>query len=530
MINNVHSDYTKHEKAWVRASDCYAGEEVIKSKTTQYLPKLGHHYDPKTGDQEYEVYLNYAKFFGATYRTVTALTGLVCRKDIYVEGKNTEKYIHDFTIDNRSITTAAESAVNETLLKYRMGILVSYPDIDTSNMTKQEFIDKGIHAYAALYKTEDIINWKLEKVNGRMVPTLIVLKEAIADPFPTDKFDTDTITQYSVLELENGVYKHSVYLDDLAYQTTELTRTTYGYLYKEIYPEINGKTLDYIPFFPITPKGISWDIEDSPMAPIVDLNIGHYRNSATYEQALVKTASPTTVLRGFQGDRDKKIILGGSQAILVSADGGADYLEYQGTGISEIRQAMDIKQKQMAVLGAGILSNEKTSNVSAESESIQQSGEQAVLASIAKSASDAFTQALRLMVSWDDYEGDLSEEDLAKISVRLNTDFSPNSLTANDINALIVAWQKMALSDKELFEIFKKGEIIPAEMTFDEHITQVESSAMFQLVNSVEQGANNPLREKAIQASTTTAGTERLSNPNDPNNPNSKDNIITNEE
>lgn len=58
-------------------------------------------------------------------------------------------------------------------------------------------------AYAVLYPAEQIINWHSERVNGRDVLTLVVLKEQgnIQHRRPTDDFQFETVEQMRVLKL-----------------------------------------------------------------------------------------------------------------------------------------------------------------------------------------------------------------------------------------------------------------------------------------------------------------------------------------
>jgi hypothetical protein len=61
-------------------------------------------------------------------------------------------------------------------------------------------------AYVSLYTAEQIINWRVERVNGRTVPTLIVLREnSTANPAPgEDPFAIQVQDQIRVLKLVPG--------------------------------------------------------------------------------------------------------------------------------------------------------------------------------------------------------------------------------------------------------------------------------------------------------------------------------------
>lgn len=507
MVSQEHPDYLDNTSLWKANRDAYKGQKEIKKNTTTYLPMLGYHREAgEAGKEAYATYLNQAVWFDGTYRTVTSSVGLIFRKPPFVQGgESVKKYEEDFTVDNRSLNTAAEELVREEVIQGRVGILVSYPDIDTTDLSQQEVEDQNIHAYSAIYKTESIINWRLEKVKGKVVPTLVVLAEEGIPWNTSDRFYTQTTTQYRVLELdEEGYYKQSLYRT-----TGDLGSTSNLEPSETYYPRMNGEKLSYIPFFPIAPNGIDWEVARSPIQGITNLNIAHYRNSAIYEAALVITASPTAVLKGYSAETDSKLILGGNNAITLPTDGDAKFLEYEGGGLDSIEKSMNTKKKEMAVLGLRLLSSEQNINEGADTASIHKVGEQASLSSIAHSVSDALTSALKLMVKWDN-----PDENIDDVKVTLNSDFSPSLLTSNDLNALTVMNKSLIISDREMFDILKRGEIIPADMPFLKHQAELKTSLYYDMVmRSLEDMDSGDDSTKAVDF-------RRLTKPEDPGNAN----------
>ena len=488
MITQTHSDYAKNTKQWAKNRTFFEGEEAVKAQGSIYLPLLGYHkleVDKTKASEAYNTYAQSAVFFDAVYRTVTAMSGLCFRKSPYIFGKEAVKYREDFTVDNKSLPNAAKDLLTEVLLQGRVGLFVSYPQINTSDMTKKEVEEANIHAYSAIYKTEDIINWRVQKVKGSMVPVLVVLKELV-DPKSNDIFNTDQVEQYRVLQIDElGLYKQTVYSSVAGTPLNKQkaipgVQDANGTITEEFYPMMDGKPMTEIPFFCITPNGLSWEIERAPLNGIVSLNNGHYINSAAYESALSLTASPTLVLTNFQADeKAKNIVLGGNSAISVGPGGKAEFLEYQGMGLDAYTKAMDDKKKEIAVLGIRIFTNDTQSNVSAEAVSIESSGEQSVLASIANSTSEALTKAAKIMSLWDNPKANVKD-----VEIKLNTDFTPSMLSPNAINALSALWSKLGISDEELFDILKQGEVIPATTTYEEHKKSLEDSRNWGLLNT----------------------------------------------
>lgn len=521
MVSNTNSEYNDNKLVWERNRDCYLGQKKIKEGTTKYLIPKSYHLAAgmNDGQEGYNEYLNYASraiFFNGVYRTVTTMQGLIHRKPSMVSGdpKLIAPYKKDFTIDNESMNKAEKELTKETILQGRAGLLVDYPDVNTSNMTQQELEDNSIHSYAAIYKAEDIINWKIEKRKGKMVPTLVVLKELVDAPWGS-KFDTLQVHQYRVLELdERGYYKQTVYYLENPVDIYKKDPLSEAYIGGEYYPKMNGEFMDFIPFICIGVEGLSWDISRSPMEDITNINIGLYNNSADLENSLSITAAPTLILKGYESKEGQKVVLGSNNAIILNnIDGEASFLEFAGSGVEPTAKEIETKKKDMAILGLRILSAEQNINEGADTAAINQNGENSVLASISRSVSEALTQALILMVKWDNPDAKTDD-----IEVKLNTDFLANHLNANMLNSLTVMVKSGLISDEEMFEILKSGEIIPASMLFDEHKKQLAGSMFAQLMEGgdIDQDFNSPV------------SMERLTNPESPGDPNAKTTLKAN--
>jgi hypothetical protein len=156
----------------------------------------------------------------------------------------------------------------------------------------------------------------------------------------------------------------------------------------------------------------------------------------------------------------EKVKIGSSEAI-TSPDpqARASYLEFTGQGLSTLKDRAAEKEAQMAAIGARMLAPEKA-GVEAEGTLVMRhSGESAVLSTIAKMVSAGLTRVLQIMADWEGVS--------AKVTVALNTDFADLSMTPQQIDALVSAWQRGAISRETMFDNFKRGEIIPEGRDFE---------------------------------------------------------------
>ena len=73
-IESKHPRYKEKEIQWARCRDTYDGEDAVKGKRTEYLPKLS-----SQSDSSYAAYMKRASFYNTVKRTVHGLAGAVMR-------------------------------------------------------------------------------------------------------------------------------------------------------------------------------------------------------------------------------------------------------------------------------------------------------------------------------------------------------------------------------------------------------------------------------------------------------------------
>ena len=118
-------------------------------------------------------------------------------------------------------------------------------------------------------------------------------------------------------------------------------------------------------------------------------------------------------------------------------------------------------ERLMAILGARLLETQKCVGEAAEAIELKQSGENRILGALAACGGMSLTQVLRWAYWWDSTEAmpdDVSNEDIV---IELNTDYSTRGLSANEIVAVVQAWQNGPLCRDSMLDIFRRGEVLP---------------------------------------------------------------------
>jgi hypothetical protein len=490
-VNSTHPDYDANIVAWQRARDVFAGEDAVKSAAEKYLPRLD-----CQDDKEYLAYKNRASFFNASARTADGFVGLIFRRDPTFKlpenksgvGDALAEFVEDADMLGTSLTAFSKKLVTEIIGVGRAGTL-----IDWNNEAEQR-------AYAVPYSAENIINWHTERVNGRNVLTLVVLKEISQTPdAETDPFEPDEIQQLRVLKLVPPQTTTDKQSADWSYQVEiwqflsksngagsglngrsfwngffgNGQRSNQGKkewkLVDTVTPLRLGKPLPLIPFVFHGPRHSLPEVDKVPLEDIIAVNLDHYRLSADYKHGMHFTALPTAWVSGF--DKNSSLRIGSSTAWVAETPGAtAGYLEFTGQGLTTFERAMDRDEQMMAVLGTRMLESRKRVGETAAAIELRQSGENSILNTVSLSVSAGLTQVLRWVYWWNSTEPipDAIGSDL--VLATLNTDFSVTGMSFQEIAALVAAWQAGAISQDTMLDLFRAGEVIAPGRTNEEEI------------------------------------------------------------
>jgi hypothetical protein len=339
-------------------------------------------------------------------------------------------------------------------------------------------------AYAVAYSTEDIINWHTERVNGRNVLTLVVLKEVSQMPVAeSDPFEPEEIQQLRVLKLVPPQTSADNAKADWSYQVEIWQFLADGQnasgmskrgkrkwkLVESLTPLRLGKPLPLIPFVFHGPRHSLPEVDKVPLADIIVVNLDHYRLNADYKHGMHFTALPTAWVSGF--DKNSSLRIGSSTAWVAETPGAtAGFLEFHGQGLTTFERAMDRDEQLMAVLGTRMLESRKRVGETAAAIELRQSGENSILNTVSLSVSASLTQVLRWVYWWNSTEPipDAIGPDLVLAS--LNTDFSITGMSFQEITALVAAWQAGAISQDTMFNLFRAGEVIAPGRTNEEEL------------------------------------------------------------
>jgi hypothetical protein len=370
-------------------------------------------------------------------------------------------YLDNIDLAGTSLRELANRVTEEALTVGRVGLLVDYPVADTS-LTLADTNALGLRPLITLYKAESIINWRQSKINGSTVLSLVVLKETEELP-GDDEFKSVLEDRYRVLDLIDGKYRQRLFRRN--------EKNIDEQIGDDVYPLMNGPLMDFIPFIFIGVDSLDPDVYPPPLIDLVDANFHHYQQSSAYERGCFFSGLPTLFITGYQPDDNNAIYIGGNQAnVLPQPDAKAYFVEV-GSEFNALRNNLSDKKQEMALLGARMMESQKAGVESSEAIARRQNGEESILADMAQTISEGMTKALRWFAQWQ------GVEDTSNIRYQLNRDFLPMQMSAQDIQALVGAWQQGAISNQTLFDNLKAGEVIEPDVTFEEEQERINSAA-----------------------------------------------------
>lgn len=453
-VRTQHPDYVKMLPVWNKCNDAAEGEDAVHARGVTYLPKL-----IGEKDDAYKARKERTPFFNATWRTISGLKGMMFRKDPVAElPEAIKEYTKDINMAGTPLDMFAQELSEEVLKPGRAGVLVDYPMVETEGMTVAQAAAAGVRPMMQLYKATDIINWKVQRVAGVMRLTLLVLRES-ADVAGKDEFDNETEERYRVLDLMNGLYRQRVF--KIGDKNDEQVGA-------DIFPQMNSKAMTFIPFIMFGADSLNPGVVTPPLIDLINMNFHHYTVSADYEHGCHYSGLPTLFIFGQAPDDDNPIYLGGPAANCIPDPQGKAEYAHVDSGFEALQNNLESKEKQMAVLGARMLEQQKTAVESSETQQQRVNGEGSQLASMANVISMGLEKALKIFSEWAGAAGE--------IKYQINTDYLPVGMSAQELTALVSAWQSNAISGETLHMNLQKGEIIDAETTYEEEQERINSN------------------------------------------------------
>lgn len=419
-ITSTNAQYDAALARWARNRAALAGQDAVKEAGHLFLPDDSYEDKSKDGRSRYARYLARATWMPITGYSHTGLIGMIFRLPPTLEmPPNLEYTLENADGCGQSLTRLAASVCSELLIVGRAGILVDYPRLDgvPDSETEQSL---GLGARLKLYLAENIDHWAFDFQNGKKRLTMVKLREVVTET--SDDFVDSSAMRYRVLRLQDGVYTQTLHNDKGEILDGPIIPLMAG-----------GVPFDHIPFQFIGANNNSEAIDAAPLSGIVDLNVTHYQMSADSAKNLHIHSGGLMVI---SSDMDTEqwiaanpngVTVGADQGVFVGPGGSATLLQLESA--SAVEEKIKRLENQMLSVGAHLITD-KGDNETAEAARIDASSKAASLLRTTDNASEAIEAALEDAALF-------MAADPNTVMFKLNRDFYPDSLAAQDVMALI---------------------------------------------------------------------------------------------
>lgn len=457
---DVHPLYAANIDKWIMGRDACSGQDAIKDKTTTYLPD----FVPNQGEDRYNAYLQRALFYGYTGETRERLIGSIFRKPATSNLPTELEYLlEDCTGNGFSLEQLSKEITSDILATGRCGILVDYPEAE-EGLSKAQVKEFDIKPTFSIYRAEEVYNWRSEWKNGKEILTQVRINEV--EEFEIDEFTVEFRPQYRVLDILEGIYRVRIY---------DQKQT----LIRESFPKANGKTLDHIPFYFIGSSNNASEVDKAPLYNLAILNIGHYINSADYEEGLHIMSQPTLFLTSdlsneqFKEANPNGVLFGSRNGHFLGPNGSATLVQMEAN--TAAREAMIDKQEQMKAFLAEFYNEKGSNNQTAEEARIKASAQSNILSTITGNISEAIEAAI------EDAALFVGISNTDSIEFRLNTEFFPLILTTAEITSMLTLKEKGIIATKDVRDKLRQASVIDPERTDQE--LDAEAEILEEIVN-----------------------------------------------
>jgi Domain of unknown function (DUF4055) len=435
-----HPEYTAEvAEEWRLMRDAYRGESAVKRRGEVYLPKpsgFKHHPDPTIGAAMYEAYMKRARFPEIVASAVRGMVGIAHAQEWQIDLPPALEYLWEgATKDKIPLEVFCKRITTELLITGRYSVLADAPA-------------SGGEIYLAGYGAESLVNWS-----------------DMSDFFVLEELDYDRegmawkpVIRARVLEVIDGRYVQKI-LDDGA-EVEEYTPSARG-----------GKALDFIPLS----VGGAMDLDLTPDAPpligVARAALAHYQLNADYRHQLYMSGQETLFLYNVPKDQVPSVIGAGVIVALESGDATknalAEYVGPAGSGIDAHAAAMDREQQSAIRSGAQLFDNSKgNSQESGDARRLRFSAETATLSSIVGASAAILERALKNAAI-------MAGADPDAVVVAPPQNLLEGRLDAQELTALVSAWEKGAFGHETLYENLQRGRIANPERDLADETAQI---------------------------------------------------------
>jgi hypothetical protein len=353
----------------------------------------------------------------------------------------------------------------------RDGLLCDMPRNDKGEQITAADVNNGFRASIQEYKAESIIDWHESIINNVKVLDLLILCESIEVFVEGSVNQREMQNRYKVYRLNDDGVTVEIFTSKAGKDATGL--------------ESNGQVailgpsdekLTSIPFVFVGSKNNQPSIDNLPLEPITDINIGHYQESANLASSSFQLSACQPVVADDNycrysrelENQGKNVELGEDSMIVLGSGGRYDLVSPPENNLSKSIQ--EDYEQQMIALGAQLIVSSGGVET-AEAARLKHASNVSDLEVISNNISMAYTK----MIEWVCFFMGVEHKD--EYTFSLNSEFFDTALSAEDAMKWVSVWQGAAITKDVLDSILVKGKAIGADVDLEAMNKEIDDNA-----------------------------------------------------
>jgi hypothetical protein len=358
-----------------------------------------------------------------------------------------------------SIYQQSQEVMRDVIRVGRSGLLVDFPTTD-GEVSRADILKGNIFATITRFDCREIINWQTKRVGSKVMPTLIVLTSTVSEP-KSDGYEFEIKDIWIELALEEGVYVQREWRKD---------NHNDFYIHSETIPRDGfGNTLDYLPFVFVGSEMNTPTVDHPPMYDLAKINLGHYNNSAIYEDSVFTVGQVQPWMSGLNQEtielmQSNNMYIGSGR--LIGVPSGETFGFAQASPNMLAREAMMDKVKLMIGLGAMIMQSGGASKTATQIDG-ELMTQHSVLSLIANNVSEAYYDALKMAAQF------MGVRDNTYCKYDISQDFIDPKADAQMLNAVVASFLQGVLPISDLFAWQKKHGLIHSEKELEDYQEEI---------------------------------------------------------
>lgn len=449
-IDSQHPSYKEKLPIWKKI------EDITRKKNVEgYLVYLNPQDKSDENKARNRQYQERAIFYAISGQTTQGMVGSIFRKWPDSNMPDQLKYLQS-NADGAgvSIYQQSQGLCDDVTRKGRGGLLVSFPQTE-GQVSQSDMVEGRVVATVHRFEPEQIINWRTTRDGSRVKMSLVVIQETTEEPEDSDPYYAESVDVIRELYLEDGVYWERLWREgDNGWEITAQ--------YMPL--DYQGNPWQEIPFIFVGSENNDPSPDLPPMSGIVDLNIGHYRNSADFEDSVWFCGQAQPWMSGISQDHvdllHKNNMYVGSRN-MIGVPEGEQFGFAQAKENPLVKQAMDDKVQMMIALGARMMqvgsATKTASQVMGEREA-----QTSLLALVASNISEAYTQCLQWVGKY------MGVED-PDMHYTLNQDFLAVTADAQMAQTVMKGFLEGTVPLPDYVRWMKRAELFDDERTVDNY-------------------------------------------------------------